>query len=157
MNQREETRLSGGVRLPAIWKTLLLPGGDRIVLAGKYLDGDLLSLHDANHNVYRLNPAGEVVWQVRRDDSIRPPDWWEALHRLAQMQGLDGKRKPFMYIALEYPDGHRQASDEYGDGENILQWERGCIIRLFGSENSYTLDTETGIATNVEIGPGRPW
>jgi len=79
------------------------------------------------------------------------------MHRRAREQGFDGKRKPFMYIALEYPDGLRKNSDEYGDGQNIELWEPNCIIRLYGSGNNYILNPETGIATNVETGPGRPW
>jgi len=140
------------------FRQLLLPSGDRIILTFSW-DGSepAENLHDANHNVYRLNPAGDVVWQVRRDDSIRPPDWWEKMHQLAQEQGQDGKRKPFMYFRLEYPDGLRKISDEDGDGQNVGLWTPGCVIRLFGGGNNYTLDPETGIATNVESGPGRPW
>lgn len=117
----------------------------------------MVSLYNENHNIFRLNPAGEIVWQVQRDDSIMPPGWWEAMHRIAREQGLDGKRKPFTYLVLEYPDGTRTTSDEQGDGIGIAQWQPGCIIHLYGSGNDYVLDPETGIATNVETGPGRPW
>ncbi len=140
-------------------KRLLLPNGDRIVLSFCW-DGTepQRTIFEANHNVYRLNPAGEVVWQVRRDDSIRGPGWWDKLHRMAREQGLDGERGPFTYFVLEYPDGRRKTSDEQGDGCDVALWESGCIIWLYGSlYNDYVLDPETGIATNVETGPGRAW
>lgn len=136
---------------------LYLPGGDRIICTYAR-DGSepYQTLHDCNHNVFRLNPKGEVVWQVRRDDSIRPPGWWEMLHRMAREQGRDGERMPFMYIDLIYPNGKRISSDEDGDGKNIALWQPGCIIRLSGDDNAYNLDPETGIAVNVNNGPGRP-
>lgn len=143
--------MSNSIRQPSVWKMLLLPHGDKIILADEYKDdGSALSLEDANHNVYRLNAVGEVVWQVRRDDSNRPADWWEQLHRLAREQGQDGAREPFMYIDLQYPDGRRITSDEYGDGKDVAVWEPGCLIWLVGSAyQKYLLDPETGIAKNV--------
>ncbi len=140
---------------------LFLPNKHRIILLYRWDSNDpTLSLHDTNHNVYRLDPSGSVVWQVRRDDSNRPDDWWEQLHALARSEGYDGAREPFMYIDLEYPDGRRITSDEQGDGKGILLWEPGCLIRLVGSAyQKYILDPETGIAKNVTPVPchERPW
>jgi hypothetical protein len=153
--------MSTSIRQPAIWKTLQLSGGDKIIVSARYADdGSSLSLPDINHNVYRLNPAGEVVWQVRRDDSNRPPDWWEQLHRLAREQGQDGAREPFMYIQLEKPDGTRITSDRNGDGTNVEMWSPGSVIWLVGSAyQEYILDPDTGIAKNVTPVPlhERPW
>jgi len=138
-------------------KRLLLPSGDRIIVTFSW-DGTepKRSLDDANYNVYRLNPEGEVVWQVRRDDSVLPPDIWETRHRIARSHGLDGYRVPFLGFVLEYPDGSRKRSDPYGDGKDILVWEPGCIIWLLGYGNEYILDPETGIAKNTPIS-GREW
>lgn len=130
---------------------LVLPCGDRIILTFRW-DGTEpgQSIDESNHNVFRLKAGGEVVWQVRRDDSNRPPDWWDTLHRLAREQGLDGAREPFMYIQLEYPDGKRVTSDRNGDGTSVETWSPGCIIWLVGSAyQEYILDPETGIAKNV--------
>ncbi len=151
VQQRRAPRMNAFVRQPAIWKTLQLPDGDKIIIAGEYVDdGSALSPHDINYNVYRLTPAGKIVWQVRRDDSNRPKDWWEQLHRLAKEQGQDGAREPFMYIQLENPDGTRITSDRNGDGANILMWSPGSVIWLVGSAyQEYTLDPDTGIAKNV--------
>lgn len=138
-------------------RKLNLPNGDTIVCFFYRNKSGMVSLYNENHNIFRLTPTGEVVWQVRRDDSIMPPDWWENMHRIAREQGLDGKRKPFTYLVLENPDGSRVTSDEQGDGRDIALWEPGSIIHLYGSGNDYVLDPETGIAKNVETGPGRPW
>lgn len=142
-------------------RQLRLQDGDRIVCTFA-LDGSepYESLFEANHNVYRLTPTGEVVWQVRRDDSNRPPDWWEQLHRLARVQGQDGAREPFMYIQLEKPDGTRTTSDRNGDGTSVEVWSPGSVIWLVGSAyQEYILDPETGIARNVtpEHLNERPW
>lgn len=148
------------IRKPSVWKTLQLPNGDTIMLAGRYDDGSALSLDDANHNVYRLTADGEVVWQVRRVDSNRPADWWEQMHKLARASGYDGMRMPFAYIDLVYPDGRRIHSDEHGDGKEIAVWEPGCRIEIYGYDGpqTYELDPETGIANNVTPkNPGRPW
>lgn len=138
-----------------------MPDGERIVCTFA-LDGSEPneSLFEANHNVFRLTPTGEVIWQVRRDDSNRPPDWWEQLHRLAREQGQDGAREPFMYIQLEKPDGTRITSDRNGDGTNIEMWSPGSVIWLVGSAyQEYILDPDTGIAKNVTPVPlhERPW
>jgi hypothetical protein len=138
-------------------RKLSLPNSDTIVCFFYRNEATMVSLYNENHNVFRLTPKGEVVWQVQRDDSIMPPDWWETMHRIAREQGLDGKRKPFTYLVLEYPDGSRITSDEQGVGCNFALWEPGCIIHLYGSGNDYVLDPETGVAKNVETGPGRPW
>lgn len=143
------------------FRALHMPDGGEIICFHYCPDEvPLLSLYDDNHNVYRLNPTGEVIWQVRRDDSNRPPDWWEQLHRLAREQGQDGAREPFMYIQLEKPDGTRITSDRNGDGTNVEMWSPGSVIWLVGSAyQEYILDPDTGIAKNVTPVPlhERPW
>lgn len=98
-----------------------MPNGDRIVVTF-CRDGvqPKESLHNANHGVYRLDKKDNIIWQVTRDDSIMPHDWWEKCHELAREEGADGHRIPFSYIVLEYPDGTKANSDEDGDGTNIL-------------------------------------
>ncbi len=102
-------------------KSLYMPNGDRIVVTF-CRDGvqPKESLHNANHGVYRLDKKDNIIWQVTRDDSIMPHDWWEKCHELAREEGADGHRIPFSYIVLEYPDGTKANSDEDGDGTNIL-------------------------------------
>ncbi|WP_428023604.1 hypothetical protein [Arcobacter sp.] len=139
-------------------KRLNIPNGDRIVVTFSW-DGSepKEELYDANHNVYRLNPQGEIIWQVQRDDSILPIDLWKVRHKIAKEDGYDGYRQPFSYIDLLYPNGKRISSDGNGDGTDILTWEEGCIIRLSGQQNTYVLDPHTGIATCVAKSSLRYW
>jgi hypothetical protein len=139
-------------------RRLYMPNGDKIVVTFRWGElGKWEELYATNHNVYRLNQDGEVVWQVVRDDSIMPPNWWETCNRLAREEGGDGHRIPFAAFVLEYLDGRRKTSDEHGDGTSILTWEPGCIIHLYGSGNDYVLDPETGVAKNVAKKGGRVW
>ena len=139
-------------------KRLSMPNGDKIILTFCW-DGTepKRTYEEANYNVYRLNSNNDIIWQVTRNDSIMPHDWWEKYHELAREEGGDGHRIPFSYIVLEYPDGTKANSDEEGDGTHILMWEEGCIIHLYGSGNDYILDPETGIAKNVAKKGGRVW
>ena len=137
---------------------LNMPNGDRIVFTFSW-DGteSKEELYDANHNVYRINRQGEIIWQVQRDDSILPIDLWKVRHKIAREDGRDGYRQPFGNIVLEYSDGSRDTTDRNGDGANILTWEEGCIIHLYGQQNNYILDPHTGIATCVASSSLRYW
>jgi hypothetical protein len=118
----------------------------------------LTSLHDENHNVFRFNAQGEVVWQVQRDDSIRKAGWWDILHAQARERGEDGAREPFMEFILKYPDGSDNTSPDTGNPPDEAVWSPNCIIWLRGSAyQQYVLDPETGIARNVTVGRPRPW
>lgn len=118
-----------------------------------------IELEIENHNIYRLNAAGEVVWQVQRDDSNHPADWWETLHRFAREDGRDGAREPFLYIWQVNPDGTAAVKDPLtGMPPDVQVWQPGCTITLAGSAyQTYVLDPETGIAKNVTEGRPRPW
>lgn len=143
---------------PKVWKRVCLPNGDSIVLGDGYEDGQLCTLFDENHNIYRLNAQGEVVWQVRRDDSNHPPDWWGILHSIARANGHDGAREPFTEIHLEYADGSTSFDHQTYKWRNPCEWQPGCKIWLVGSAyQQYVLDAETGIAKNVTNLPVRPW
>jgi len=140
-------------------KTLFMPNDESIVCfffqpkpAGEP------SLYDENHNVFRLNAKGEVIWQVRRDDSNHPSNWWDILHAHARARGEDGARWPFTYFELKYPDGSTNNSPQTGSPPNEAVWTPDCTIWLTGSAyQEYILDPETGIAKNVTEGRPRPW
>jgi len=140
------------------WKILRLSENEIIFLADAYENGDLLDLHDINLNAFRQNAKGEIVWQVRRDDSNHPPGWWDNIDRRAKEEGLDGARYPFTYITLKYPDGSTNISPKTGDPPKEATWTPDCTILLDGSYyQQYILDPETGIAKNVTEGFVRPW
>ncbi len=147
-------------------RQLYMPNGDRIIVAFIVYNRDRIypirSLYDSNHNVYRLNPQGEVVWQVVRDESILPARTWEVRHEMARQEGAEGYSEPFHSMILEYKDGSRATTDPDGDGTGILTWEEGCIIRLFLNDDykgyilhDYILDPKAGIATYAPSGGAR--
>ncbi len=154
MNKEHNLELFKGCPI----RRLNMPNGDRIVVTFRWGElGKWEELYDTNHNVYRLNPQGEIIWQVQRDDSILPIDIWEKRHKHAREEGADGYRQPFGSIVLEYSDGSRNTSDRDGDGTAILTWKEGCIIYLYGQQNNYILNPNTGIATNVAKSSSMYW
>lgn len=155
----ESTQMNSiSIKSPKVWQKVGLPNGDSVVLSNGYRNGELWTLLDANHNVYRLNSQGEVVWQVQRDDSNHSPDWWDRMHRSAREDGHDGAREPFTEIQLNYADGTNNFDPVTHRIRNPSEWRPGCKILLVGSAyQQYVLDPETGIAKNVTDWPVRPW
>lgn len=141
-----------------VWKSIQLPDAHLVVLVSTYASGEPLSPEDINHNIFRLNAKGEIIWQVKRDDSVRRPDWWEVLHQQARERGEDGAREPFMNMVMTYPDGSSNCSPQDGNPPDEAIWTPDCTIWLNGSAyQQYILDPETGIAKNVTEGHPRPW
>ena len=128
-------------------KTLFMPNNEKISCF--YFQPDSASEEssdDVNHNIFRLNANNEIIWQVRRDDSNHPADWWDTLNRIAQKHGHEGARDPFTYITLQYADG------SFNDSPNEATWVPGCTIMLDDREcQQYILDPDTGIAKNVTV------
>ncbi|QHE85394.1 hypothetical protein [Hydrogenophaga sp. BPS33] len=136
-----------------------MPNGDQLVLMYcETGDEPQLELHKMNHNVYRRNAQGEILWQVQRNDSNHPPGWWDELHRQARAEGLDGAREPFMRIWVENADGTFQSEPDGRTPAMVQTWTSGCTLHLDGSAyQHYILDPDTGIAKNVTKLPVRPW
>lgn len=131
---------------PAVWKSIHLPDGEQIILASSYEDGSPLSLNDYNHNLFRLNKEGEVIWQVKREEHGRLN--WDAANRHAREDGMDGARISFGEIRLS------NAKHEWL--HDINQWRPGLkLIAL--SRGIYEVDIENGIAHNVTPIPWRDW
>ncbi len=141
-----------------VFARIALPDEGEIVLVTGHKFGDVKTLHDVNRNLYRLTKDGNIVWQVQRDDSNHPADWWDVLHKHAREQGIDGAREPFTEIRLEYADGSTSWDNQTYQWRNPCEWKPGCKIWLTGSAyQNYILDPETGIAKNVTDWPVRPW
>jgi hypothetical protein len=142
-------------------KTLFMPNDEKIVCFFFKPDfADMVSPYDENHNLFRLNAQNKVIWQVHRDDSNYPSDWWDTLDRIAREEGRDAARHPLWYITLEYPDGSTNTSPKTGDPPDEAIWTPDCTILVKGIDLpvKYILDPETGIAKNLPRGrPQRPW
>jgi hypothetical protein len=145
------------IKRPRISKAVLLPDGGTLVLFTAYEDGSRLSLEDINRNVCRLDAEGNQVWQVRRDDTNLPPDWWQTLHYYARLAGHDGAREPFTDIWVESPDGSYQSDANGHTPADVQHWVEGCRLYLSGSAlQHYVLDPEAGVARNITERPVRP-
>lgn len=148
-------------KVPTAYRTfarVLLPDGGQIVLVTGHTFGDICTLHDVNHNCYRLDNQGSIVWQVQRDDSNHPSDWWDILHAQARAKGSVGAREPFTYIWVEHSDGYVDRDPTSRMPKDVQAWVPKCTIYLEGSAyQNYVLDPDTGIAKNITDWPVRPW
>jgi hypothetical protein len=136
-------------RQPIAWKTLLLPNNEKIVISFGYEENEAMSLYDSNHNIFRLDAQGEVVWQVQRDEQGKLN--WDALHEHGRSRGEDGWREPFMSFGLVHADGRVESGD-------MLEWKPGCVVNVSSiSGQDYQLDVDKGIITNITPHRQRPW
>lgn len=130
----------------SISKQIFLPNEEKIALIWGYLHG--LPLHDANHNIFRLNAQGEVVWQVRREEKDELT--LEQVNKNWQAIGQGEWREPFMGFGLVHSDGRTESGDS-------LVWQPGCVVKVVSSiGHDYELDVEQGLIVNLNPGQ-RPW
>lgn len=123
------------------FQAIQLPDGQRIIrLENIYGSGDVWpSLYLANHNVFRLDAAGNVVWQVRRVELPQRASW-EVLHRMARERdpSVEGFYDQFWDMHL---DEHLAQ-----DPELRGIYRPGCKISLRTERLWFDLDVETGVA-----------
>ena len=130
-----------------------MPADEQIIcLYCRIGDEPVLSLHDANHNVFRLDKHGKVIWQITR---INYPDTdWELKHKLAREKGQSGCIEPFLRFYVTYADGTQKTDPHTGMAPDIIDWVPGCTVKLASlglGTQWFTLDVGAGVA--VEITP----
>jgi hypothetical protein len=145
--------------LGEIFKTIYLPCGGQVCLLSNPLDA---SIFVTNHNLYRLDKNGDVIWQVQRNDK---PGWAWFTQRRKEVESLNIPDEagigdcPFMSIWLQYADGSTNLT--FGASPKTASWNQGCRVFCFSTGSvtvKYELDIDTGIATTVlEQMQGRPW
>ncbi|NOT15282.1 MAG: hypothetical protein HOP21_06825 [Methylotenera sp.] len=143
------------------FREFLLQNGDKIICTYSW-DGSepKESIHDALHNIFRLDKDGNVVWQVKRDEQTKlyPKDWQKRSERSNKI--FEGKHQgPFARLSTNFikrgtynefeetPAKYR--SDTWKPDYVLLAWVYGRGV--------YELDIETGIAKNVTQPGGRDW
>ena len=151
---------------PAEWKSILLPEDNKIILASEYENGDALSLHDINHNIFRLDASGNVVWQVQRDDRGRI-NWDYIMGEVAKgekgnPETIRHARKPFTSLSPFFIR-HGKYQDS-GDNpppllecDKSLVWSADFVLIAGAGGECYELDVESGQATNISTWRGREW
>lgn len=115
---------------------------------------------DCNHNIYRLDANGNVVWQVQRQEQgkLYPKDWElrsergneiferEHLGPFARLSTTFFKRGVFNEFE---PTPPQYESPVWKPDYVLLAWVYGRGV--------YELDIETGIAINITQPTGRDW
>lgn len=155
------TRFDGSIEIRHVRNEIVLPNNDLIILASEYKTGEVLSLYDISHNIFRLDAYGNVIWQVQRDEQHQT-EWWAMAHRKAARGNEEMQRKirdPFARLSATYfkrgiynefeptPSQHESA---------ILKPDFILLAWVYG-RGVYELDIETGIAKNVTQLGGRDW
>ena len=139
-----------------IWKKVELQDGGCLALASNNSDGTPLSVHDINHNIFRLDKDDNVIWQIQRDENGILN--WESLHRHAREQGQDGARWPFEMLSIVYADGTHNHSPQTGNPPPVDTWVPNCRILSTSAQGyGYEIDIERGVARNTADRPQRPW
>ena len=123
-----------------------LPDEERIIClyCKDGTEPDLL-LYDSNHNIFRLDKTGKIIWQVQRDEQGKVN--WEAAHEIERARGKDGERRPF---------GELHVMTDQGESTHSKTWLPGLVLRAL-SNGIYEVDIETGIAKNVTPTPWKNW
>jgi hypothetical protein len=142
-----------------VFESIYLPHGEQLCLLSNPLGA---AIHLRNHNLYRLDKNGDVVWQVQRNDK---PGWAWFTQRRKEVERLNLSDEAgigccsFMSIWLQYADDSTNLI--FGSIPKTALWNPGCKVFCFSTGSTtvkYELDIDTGIATTVlDQMEGRPW
>ena len=142
------------------WPTqaIELPNGD-VVICLIYKTGKepRFSVREENHNLFRLDKDGDVVWQVKRDEGRELQ--WASSREKAESGNVDDvwTRSPFTTLVLKYADGSTNMERMTGNGPGVAAWVEGATVYCHTfDQKSYSLDIDSGVAKLVFM-PGRPW
>lgn len=129
-----------------------VPDGGCLTL-GYFLNG---SVEPNNHNIFRLDKDGNVIWQIQRNENGILK--WDMLHKHAKERGQDGARWPFENLLVVRPGDIRHVDPLTGAPLAVDTWEPGCRVFSDSAQGySYEIDIERGIARNRADTPQRPW
>ena len=133
-----------------VFRILRMPQGDDLFVLSMPAVLTMDDVERQNHNVFRVDRDGHVLWQITRID--HPGTNWEFKHEQARERGEPGCIEPFIYFRLRLPDG--STNMDFGMPQDSMDWISGCPVELanlgFGSQ-WFSLDIDTGVA--IEITP----
>jgi hypothetical protein len=136
-----------------------LPDGGEIILCSRFADGTLFGLRDINHNLFRLDKNGNVIWQVKRFECGKS-NWRQVLRRLKREGSAAAEsaaRQPFMNLLRTF---YRRGVFNPLHYENIPSEDKskvplpGFVLIANTGNEWYEVDIDTGVAINVTP---RPW
>lgn len=141
--------------LPAQVK-IILPDQGHIGITHRDAEWQSLSVDEQNHNIFRLDAQGQVMWQIQRDE-LGKRDWAQ-MKKYDEEHGFPPRREPFIQLSLAYPDGSNNHKKQDGSPPAVATWTEGCRVIASALDGwAYELDIETGIARNITPVPHRPW
>jgi hypothetical protein len=123
-----------------------LPDGGKIICFYFINHGQDVTLYDENHNIFRLDKEGNVMWQIQREENGK--FIWEVAHQQAREKGLDGERRPFGSLRLF------NAQDEWL--QSVDAWHPGLKLITI-CHGIYEIDIDKGVANNVTPISWRDW
>lgn len=132
-----------------VFRILNMPdGGMMFTLSLPRPPEDFAAVELINHNVFRVDASGEVMWQITREDA--PGYNWEAAHENARKRGLQGRILPFVSFFLEFADGSIEPEANPPDEMSYVpdsQVNLMCLGHVY--TRLYRLDVETGRAVET--------
>ena len=133
-----------------VFRILRMPDGNDIFTLSVHPVLNMDDVERRNHNVFRVDRDGHVLWQITRID--HPGTNWEFKHEQARERGEPGCIEPFIEFSLRFPDGSRNTDGRMP--QDNMDWVAGCRVELvklgFGTQ-WFSLDIDTGVA--IEITP----
>lgn len=133
-----------------IYEEISMSDWGRIVLADP-INHSWHDLYLANHNIFRIDRNGHVMWQVRRDEQGYIN--WDVRNRHAKednplsegyMDSFAGMGRKFF---RRHPTGDLRPYHPKFFYERFDTYVPGSLLALHTLEFEYDLDPETGIAT----------
>ncbi|NOT67535.1 MAG: hypothetical protein HOP04_04255 [Methylophilaceae bacterium] len=150
-----------------ISQSVALPDGGVIAISNCLIGDEdkIIPIYDHNHNIFRLDKDGNVVWQVQRDDKDRI-NWEHIMAEVAKgdkgnPESIRRSRWPFTRISSTFVKQgcFEDSNDDKPLAEDCkrIAWEPGYVLIVGASGENYELDIETGLATNISTWRGREW
>lgn len=129
-----------------------MPDGGRIIRLYRWDESEFDLPRDiANHNIFRLDSHGRIVWRIKRDDGRFLN--WDAADQIAKRDdpNSEGFIDPFISIGDRFFERHPLLNRGfYHPKFEIVIFDTYAPGRLLGAATNwlgYDIDPETGVAT----------
>ena len=143
-------------------QSLEMPNGDRIIRSDWGVQpgwSNQTAIQFQNHNIFRLDKTGNVIWQVKRDEGEAWAAWAKFRERAEALNEDDiWARSPFTTLYLKFADGTTNMDPVTYQYPAQTEWVEGAEIWCGTYDSrSYVLNPETGLAVCQTPAGVRPW
>jgi hypothetical protein len=131
-------------------REMRLRDGERIVLAGP-IDYKWRHMSSINHNVFRLDMSGNIIWQVRRKEILfagwgKPDKTPVIIDPAFATEDCDSFASMGTHFFVRRPSDNNQPYLPKFNYEYFEDYAPGRLLAISTYELEYDLDPETGIA-----------